>query len=185
VANRVAGDSGADAEARALVKLVREAEDGDIKALAQLRELADTRLPDLWETFGNVATNAERSLIDLASGKNALQKEAMGHKLANLRAELAGPNPTPLERLLVERVVLCWLQANYEDVIDAQTLKHSTSWTQTLNRQRRAEVAQRRFLSAVKALAAVRRLALPALQVNVAQQQVVANLGTATAPDPE
>ena len=42
----------------------------------------------------------------------------------------------------------------------------------------RQDRAHRRYLQAITALARVRRLQLPALQVNIAQQQIVAN-GTA------
>ena len=43
---------------------------------------------------------------------------------------------------------------------------------QSEHAQRRMDRAHRRFLSTLKTLAAVRRLALPALQINVARQQV-------------
>jgi hypothetical protein len=42
--------------------------------------------------------------------------------------------------------------------------------------QRRIDRAHRRLLSTLKALAAVRRLAVPALQINVAHQQQIAQL---------
>jgi hypothetical protein len=38
--------------------------------------------------------------------------------------------------------------------------------------QRRMDAAHRRFLAALEALATVRRLTLPALQINVARRQV-------------
>lgn len=159
-------------EQHALVKLVRQAEAGDAAALNELRALADTRLAGLWEDYGNLARSAERSLVNVAAGENALTREAIMRKLETLRAELLGAAPSPLERLLVERVVLCWLQSHYEDAIDAIGLKKGVSWTQSLNQQKRVDGAQRRYLSAIKALATVRRLALPMLQVNFAEKQV-------------
>ncbi len=32
----------------------------------------------------------------------------MSRKLAKLQAELGGPDPSPIERLLAEREALCW-----------------------------------------------------------------------------
>lgn len=178
-----AQSSGPESKGAAFVQLIRRAEGGDAAALAEVRNLAHTTLPDLWEAYGNIAQNAERTLVSVAAGENALTKEAITAKLESLRAELSGPNPTPLERLLVERVVLCWLQVNYEDAIDANGLKKSVTWKQSLNQQRRAETAQRRLLAAVKALATVRRLALPILQVNIGEKQVnVGTLHTTSAP---
>jgi len=34
-----------------------------------------------------------------------------------LKAELAGPAPNPLVRLLVERVATTWLQVSYSDAV--------------------------------------------------------------------
>jgi hypothetical protein len=73
-----------------------------------------------------------------------------------LRAELAGPNPSPLERLLVERIAICWLQSYHAD----QRHASATSWTTSLNYAQEAERAQRRLESAIRTLATVRRLAL-------------------------
>ena len=93
-----------------------------------------------------------------------------------LRAELLGPTPTPLERLLVERVVACWLQVQDADVRYAQAKNPSFALGDYL--QRRMDRAHKRFLTAARTLALVRRLALPVLvqQVNVAAQQQV-NVG--------
>lgn len=167
-----AQSSGPEGKGAAFVQLIRRAEAGDAAALAEVRNLANTTLPDLWEAYGNIAQNAERTLVSVAAGENAFTREAITSKLVQLRAEFCGPNPTPLERLLVERVVLCWLQVHYEDAIDASGLKKGVTWKQSLNQQKRAETAQRRFLAAVKALATVRRLALPVLQVNIGEKQV-------------
>src|SRR4051794_21466827 len=35
--------------------------------------------------------------------------------IGDVRDELAGPNPTPLERILCERVALCWFDAHEMD----------------------------------------------------------------------
>jgi hypothetical protein len=48
--------------------------------------------------------------------------------------------------------------------------------------QKRIDAAHRRYLSAIKTLATVRKLALPALQVNIARRQVNV-LGPTAAPD--
>jgi len=37
-----------------------------------------------------------------------------------MRTELAGPRPSPIERLLVQRVVACWLQVYHADAMAAQ-----------------------------------------------------------------
>src|SRR5262249_37446886 len=92
-------------------------------------------------------------------------------KLDLLRAELAGPNPSPVERLLVERVVACWLQVQDADVRYAQAQNDRPSRQHSDFLQRRMDRAHRRYLSALRTLALVRKLAVPVLQVNIADKQ--------------
>src|SRR5262245_15782375 len=66
---------------------------------------------------GDLAKQAQLTLIDKFCGKNLLLKESVTRKLDLLREELAGPNPTPLERLLVERIVACWLHLHHLETI--------------------------------------------------------------------
>jgi hypothetical protein len=153
-----------------LRKFLKRAQDGDESTLPALRKLLEN--PAAVEMFGgNLAQQAELSFIEAATGKNLMFKEALARKLELMRAELAGPDPTPLERLLVERVVACWLQVQDADVRYAQGQKDCTLALGEYQ-QRRVDRAHKRYLSAIKALALVRKLALPVLQVNIARKQV-------------
>src|SRR5262249_27073610 len=98
-------------------------------------------------------------------------------------AELAGPAPTPLERLLVERIAACWLHLHHLELIYAS--KESMALELGIYFQRSLTAAQKRYLSAIKTLATVRRLALPVLigQVNIAGKQV--NKAAMSAPEGE
>jgi hypothetical protein len=49
-----------------------------------------------------------------------LDTPSLQKRLAQLQAELEGPEATPLERLLVERVLLCWLQVHHADLCVAR-----------------------------------------------------------------
>jgi hypothetical protein len=84
-----------------LVKLVDRAMKGDASTVPALRALLEN--PETVDLFcGNLARQVERSLIDAAAGKDLAFKEALQRKLELLRAELAGPKPSPLERLLAD-----------------------------------------------------------------------------------
>jgi hypothetical protein len=97
-------------------------------------------------------------------------KEALIRKMELLRAKLAGSNPTLIERLLVERVVACWLQVHDADLRYAQAKELSAKWGEYY--QRRMNHSHKRYPSALKTLALVRKLAVPVLQVNIANKQV-------------
>jgi hypothetical protein len=92
-------------------------------------------------------------------------------KLELVRDELSGPAPTPVERLLVERVVTCWLQVHLADLLLAQNAA-TLNFVQGEYYQRARDRAHKRFLSSIKTLALVRKMALPVLQVNIAKKQV-------------
>lgn len=97
----------------------------------------------------------------------------------NMRDELAGPSPSPLEYLLVERIVVTWLLVNQLDLADVCAGSRSLSLAEFDGK--RAFRAHRRFLAAVKTLAEVRRLSVPTLQVNIAEKQL--NLATVIEAD--
>jgi hypothetical protein len=82
-----------------------------------------------------------------------------------------------MERLLAERASLCWMLVNwYEDSF--QNIE-SMSIAQAVFHQRKIDRAHARFLTAVRTLAQIRKLALPTLQLNIAKTQVnVAGAGS-------
>ena len=150
------------------------AKNGDPDALDATRKFLEVakHRADVIELFGgDVAKVAEQTLIARAAGDNHLAAEAMRCKMADVRHMLAGPTPTPIERLLAERAAICWFDCNMADGIVAGHL-HDMTAAQANVYQRRQDRAHRRFLQALKTLATVRKMALPALQVNVAEQQV-------------
>ena len=64
--------------------------------------------------------------------------------------------------------MVCWLQVQYADALFAQN-QGMISLKLGDYQQRRQGRAARRYLAAIKALAQVRRLLMPVVQVNVAQ----------------
>jgi hypothetical protein len=97
---------------------------------------------------GNVAQEAVKALTARYAGKNTVIQESVAKKLDELRAELSGQNPTPLEKLLVERVVATWLhlrhlEAQYggKDCFPLALGNHYQKWI---------SAAQKRFLAAIK-----------------------------------
>jgi hypothetical protein len=87
-----------------------------------------------------------------------------GALIADLDA-IERENSSPVERLLVERAVACWLHVQVADARYALDQKDMTL-RQGDYHQRRMDAANRRSLAALKALALVRTLAVPALPIN-------------------
>jgi hypothetical protein len=88
-----------------------------------------------------------------------------------LLSELLGPAPSTLERLLGERVALVWLQLHRLELLAADAERKRLAARNELEKRR--DRAHRRYLQAIKSLAQIRKLALPAIQVNIGQQQAI------------
>src|SRR5215207_318639 len=92
--------------------------------------------------------------------------------MQHMRAGIAGENPTPLEVLLTERVVACWMLVELFDVLMAAQLnkdnERSTSISYTLKMLKWQESANSRYFAAMRELARVRKLEAgsPAVQYN-------------------
>jgi hypothetical protein len=146
--------------------LLRRAAEGDESTLPVVREYL--KRPGALEYYSDMGRAAQRTLLKAFTGKDLLHREALLLRYQSLREELAGPTPTPLERLLAERIVACQVHLDYLELnYAAQKEKGNVTDMKTyllyegcINR------AHQRTLAAVRTLALVRRLALPVL-VNI------------------
>ena len=143
---------------------------------AEARKALDEFLrsdPAMWHHAGDMVEQAARHLIRAAGGKSHAAKASMTHGWEQLPLDLARPSDGALESLLIQQVVMSWLHLGY---IEYQYTAISTSQDVSIKRaeywERRLSAAQRRYLRATETLARVRRLQLPAVQVNIGAQQV-------------
>ncbi len=152
--------------------MAKRAGKGDESCLPEVRALfADGEYgASIREANGSWAARLRHCLSEKAAGKNILIREAIEQKLQLVQAELEGPNPTPIERLLAERASLCWFIVHRYELAYA----NSKDWSiaQADFQHRKIDKAHARFLSALLTLARIRKLALPTLQVNIGKQQV-------------
>ena len=105
------------------------------------------------------------------SGNDLVSKEILTNQIAVLKKQIAGPTPTPLEQLLADRIVVCWLQVQQAELRAANRLENN-GWVLSNAEENRLDKVNKRFLAAVKSLAQVRKLLTPKVQVNIANQQV-------------
>jgi hypothetical protein len=114
-------------------------------------------------------------LIDLTAAKDAKKTKAtLRRELEGLAAELAGPNPTSMELLLAETAALAWFSLRMHEAhfLRASTSEEGLTIQLSDHHQRRIDRAHRRLMATLRTLATVRRLGVPAIQVNVAPRQV-------------
>ncbi len=146
--------------------LMHRAQKGDKAAIreffGQIKDSPGER--EVLEVFASMTKLARTSLITLRA-EDAFRKAAFERRLDLMRDELAGPAPTPLELQLAERVTLCYFQVNTLEALYNNSIKGTFNVMESLQRQ--LDAAHRRHLSAVNALAQVRKLQLPNVQVNI------------------
>src|SRR5262245_3294336 len=95
----------------------------------------------------------------MAAGKSLLARESIRRRMEALRAELSVPPPTPVEKLLIDRIVIGWVQCSLTDLDDLQ--KTRTGTPQGFHAQRRLNGIQARFFAGLKQLIVVRKLLKP------------------------
>ena len=146
-------------------EVLDRAEKGDRGVLPDVQAILD-EFPDVVDDLGDFNRMARHAMLNNMDGGNILVREAEKRKMDNLCTELEGENPTPLESLLAEQIVLSWQHLRCLELQHAQKgsmpLKMGDYYQRSLDR------AQRRYLRAVKTLVQIRRLGIPSLQVNIA-----------------
>ncbi len=156
---------------------LQRAHDGDEEAIAEVEKSLEL-IPSIARKWGNLNLWVEQGFLERATGGTPVEKKSVTLTLKQMREELAGPNPSPLELLGAERVASCWLQLHYGELIYEQNLGKITL-EQDNYYQKRLDRLHRRYLSAMRSLAQVRKLLKPKVaQINIGEKQQI-NTGTA------
>jgi hypothetical protein len=113
-----------------------------------------------------------RMLFALATG--AVQRDGIEANLDRIVSGIEGPNPSPMERLLIARIRIAWMDLQYREQRAIPVDGASMRIVEHLARMR--DRAERRYLGAIRALATIRRLAIPGVTLVTSDggnQQVV------------
>jgi hypothetical protein len=149
-------------------------ENGDKEARKELRRALRESAPQIVLQASDIGRRGQWALIKTVAANDPLTEEALLARLEQMRADVAGPEPSPPEVLLTERICSLWLLIEVlEFLVSAQLsaelprehhlptpyLQHIFKWQESANR---------RFLSSIRELARVRKLQrnTPAVQFN-------------------
>jgi hypothetical protein len=154
-----------------LEELVEKAGKGDKKPLPEIRKILKES-PDLAWQLMDTSRVAEWHFIErMTQEEDFGSKMLLKRQLAAMREEIAGDNPSPLERLLAERIVLTWQQIQLFEDRYASSMSKSMTIAQSNYYQKRIDHAHRRHLSTIRTLAQIRKLG-PAVQINIGERQI-------------
>lgn len=87
------------------------------------------------------------------AGSNQFAAESIKRHLAELKHDLAGAHPTPLESLLIGQIASAWLAVQHAEL---EVSASGGSVQQRALRLRQAESAHKRFLRTVQTLTTLR-----------------------------
>lgn len=126
--------------------------------MAELRKVLDEH-PEIWQAAGRMAQRAVTVIIGEYFSGSGLLRESVAREIEELRAGLDYEAAPPLERLLIEQVIVCRLNLYALETNTAVKLTASHTTEAGLYWDRRLAGAHRRFTRAVEALARVRKYA--------------------------
>jgi hypothetical protein len=154
--------------------LLRLAKKDQEDAMPKIRQILSEH-PDLAWRFVHLGRMGEDILIGRMTSEGDLAtRELFRCQLNAMREEIAGENPSPLERLLAERIVATWLQIQLFEGLYASGMSKSMTIAQGGYYQKRLDQTYRRHLSAIRALAQIRKLLKGGAitQINIADKQI-------------
>lgn len=131
---------------------------GDSKALPTVRKHFDKH-PAEWHKYGRLSARVASLLITQMTRDDLVQREAILRQVQELRANLLGSQPSQIERLIVDRILVGWLNVHILDAAIATMTQGGIKFAEYL--LKRHHLATRQYLAATRELQVVRRL-LPA-----------------------
>ncbi len=140
----------------------------DVQALSDL--LYKNKDMKLWQAIIGMGALAEHmALKSILKTRGQGSRQCWKQRLEAMRSDLGIASASPLERLLIQQVTLCWLNLNAVECTHAAVMQKSITLTLGIYWEKRLSAAQRRFTRACESLARVRRLSrrVP-VQVNIA-----------------
>jgi hypothetical protein len=155
---------------RALVKQTHK-ENPKPEDVAALRKLFNEH-PDFWRGVGDMAKRTLDHLCRTYYQKSAYVQECVMRRVEEMREHLGYSQSSSLERLLIEQILVCYVNLYVLEINSSGKLCESHSSETGLYWDRRLTGAQRRFTRACETLARVRKLMryAPGLQVNIATE---------------
>ena len=151
------------------LRLLKTARDNKPLTFSELKELREM-LALTHDRSDQLSVSVTKTAIDRMQGASTLTKELVRCEIDAMRAKLGFDQAPMLEKLLIDQICACYLRMWMAEHRHTACLNDSDrTIEQGTYDQKVLGMAQARYLRAVETLARVRRLKLPALQVNVAQ----------------
>ena len=148
--------------------LLRKASNTKDLTRDELRQLHEILSGDYARKVFSVITNTTDTLINALNVSDALTSEMMRIEIATMYAKYGYADAPQLEQHLIDHVIACYLRLWVAERDYSAIHKNQHTLTLGMFWEKRLTMLQGRYLRAVDMLARVRRVKLPNLQINIA-----------------
>jgi hypothetical protein len=164
--------------------LIRRFQAGDTAAEAEIVQRMQRDKP--WaEAIAAGASTLRMEWITYVGGAGGFTHEVFTARARSMKRKLVGDDPTVLENLLAERIVICQIALEQADNEYMKAMRGESTFKKAFFYEHIMDRANRRYIHAIKALAQVRRLQVPIVaQLNVAANQVNVSAASDAPADP-
>jgi len=128
--------------------------------------------PQLCKAVFGLAESVQSLIVKNVMGDQEVAQIAIEEYLVSIRNDLGYDDAPIMEKLLIENIVTTWLRVQFCEsqlvfrMNGEQRMSVMEFW------ERRLSMAQKRYLSACETLAKIRKMAVPALQLNIGDKQI-------------
>ena len=150
-------------------KLKKESSYQDITSLIKKTDKENPKPEDLAEmqrylddnsalvVANSISRKALERAVEICS-TSALVRELYNRQIKEKQNELGIKTASPIEKILIEQVVICWLRLNHFEMIYSNKTAESHTFTSGIYWDKKLSSAQRRLLKACESLAKVKKL---------------------------
>lgn len=135
-------------------ELVKRAEIGEADALAEIRKLLRAD-PATWRPFGDLTEHVKRLFLGLMVRNNIVARESLNLELEALTRELQQEHSSPLRKLVIDQILILWLDVHYQQTLAAEPREGKTD-IEFLDR--RLNKTRKRYFTALEALGRMDRI---------------------------
>ena len=132
-------------------ELIAASMDGDAAAMSRLRPMM-RKYPSRFQQIGDLGEMAVEKWLDTHCRKDLYLREHLAMHLTEMRAQHLAEGNSPVERLLVEEVILSWLRHNFWISREAGSLQNSPGTKILKLTADQTKGAQRMYLKAIAEL---------------------------------
>ena len=156
-------------QAHDIDQVLSRVQKGDNTALPALRAVLAQR-PEIASVLGDMTANVQLVMIHKLTETNEGMALCIETTMQEMKKTLAGPQPSALETLLIERIMLDWLYLHLLELSELAQHGKQRTLLQAESLAKRIDRAHRRYLRSLMALAQTRRLLSPMVLVQMGLQ---------------